>query len=119
LIDADHQHRPGAGHKHAPGQLACGASRHAPVLDRLLRHGAQGQQGDADHWRHGVDDGRDHRSDRAEAEEEQHRHEIGEDRHGLHQVEQGIEDTLGPWVPIGRDAEQKAADGAQRHRHDD
>ncbi len=46
------------------------------------------QHRDPDHRRHGVDDGRDDRGDRAEAEEQEDRHQIGEDRHGLHQVEE-------------------------------
>ena len=57
-------------------------------------HAAQRQDGDPHHRRHGVDDGGDDRGDRAEAEQEQDRHQIGEDRHRLHQVEHGAHRPL-------------------------
>ena len=46
------------------------------------------QRGDARHRRHGIDQRGHHRRGRPEAEQDQDRHQIGKDRHRLHQVEQ-------------------------------
>ena len=66
---------------------------HAAELDDLARHAASASMRDPHHRRHGIDDGGDQRRDRAEAEQEQDRQQIGEDRHGLHQVEDRRDDA--------------------------
>ena len=45
---------------------------------------------------------------RAEAEEEEDRHEIGEDRHGLHEVEDRRDRPLDQRHAVAEDAEQQA-----------
>jgi hypothetical protein len=119
LVDAHHQRRPGGRELHPPEQLAVGAAGHPAVFGDLVGHLAQRQHGDADHGRHGVDDGRQHRRDRAEAEEDQDGHEIGEDRDGLHQVEDRAEQFLDPRRAVAGDAEQEAGAGGEGDGDDD
>ena len=85
----------------------------------LARYTANGEDGDADHRRHGVDDGGNDRGDRAEAEQEQDRHEIGEDRHGLHQVEDRPHGALEGRPAHAGKAEEQSAGDAEGNRDQD
>ena len=57
--------------------------------------------------------------DRPEAEQEEDRHQIGEDRHGLHQVEDRPHRPLERRPAIAGEAEEQAAGDADRHRDQD
>ena len=117
-LTPDHQGRPGRRHHHLPQQLAARCSRPCGRTRRPRSGPPQGQHGAADHGRHGIDDGRDHRRHRAEAEQEQDRHQIGEDRHRLHEIEDRRDDRSNrravPQMPSSRPPHD-----AQRHRDDD
>ena len=119
LIDADHQGRARRRDHHFPHELARRASRHATEFNGLLGHQLEGQQGAAHHGRHRIDHGGDHRRHRAEAEQIQHRHQIGEHRHGLHEVEERRDDRLAARAPRSPDADQQTDDHAERHGDDD
>ena len=79
----------------------------------------QRQQRHPHHRRHRVDNRRDHRRYRAETEQQQHRHQVGKDRHGLHQVENRHQHHAKPVRTMPENTEQHAAADADRHRDDD
>ena len=119
LVDADHQAGPGRGNLHPPQQLPGRAAGHPAELHHLGRHLFQGEHGHPDHGRRGVDDGRDHRRHRTEAEEEQHRHQIGEDRNRLHEVEHWRDGLLEPWPAKAGNAQEEAQGDTERHGNGD
>jgi hypothetical protein len=119
LVDPDHEAVAGRRQQHLPQHLARGAPGHAAELGDLGGHRTQRQDGHPHHRRHGVDHGGDHRRDRPEAEQEQDGHQIGEDRHRLHQVEDRRDRGFEARPAEGDDAERPARDDTQRHRDED
>ena len=119
LVDADHQRFLGRWHHHPPGHLTPGAADHPAEVADLGRDAGQRQHGDPRHRRHGVDQGGDHRRGRAEAEQDQDRHEVGEDRNRLHEVEDRHDGPSEPGPAMRRDAKKKPARDAQRNRDED
>ena len=90
--------RPRRRQQHAPQLLAAPCS--PPCRrNRLISCGTrdEAEHGGAHHRRRGEDAGGEHRRDRAVAEQQQHRDEIGEGRDRLHQVERRRDDQpVGP-----------------------
>ena len=87
LIDPDHQRGLGRRDQHAPQLLPPCAARHVGEILDFLRHLAQAQDRGPHHRRRGEKAGRQQGRNRACAEQQQHRDQIGKGRHGLHQVQ--------------------------------
>ena len=119
LIDAHQQRLTRRRDQHAPQALARGAANHGGQIVGFGRHARQGQRGDASHRRGGIDQRGNHRRRGAKAEQDQDRHQIGKDRHGLHQIQHRAQGTLKPRVAPCKDAKAKTACHAQRHGHHD
>ena len=112
MVHPDHEARPGRGHEHSPGHLAPGAADHATQVLDLRWHSAQRQHGDPCHGRQRINDGGDDGRCRIEAKKKEDRHQIGENRYRLHQVQDRRDQALEPAPAVAEDAQQETADHA-------
>ena len=117
LVEPEQQRRPGGRQRHLEQELAPGAAGHGAGLDDLGRDAADAQDGAAGHGRHGEQGGRQQRRHLAEAEQHDHRRQIGQMRDALQQVEQHGEHGLGAPAARRRDPGEQARHGRQRCRH--
>ncbi len=119
LVHAHHQGLAGGGHQHAPQRLALRAAYHPCQVMDFWRHTPEAKQRDADHRRHGKDQGGDNGRRWAETKQHKNGHEIGKDGNGLHQVEQWRDEKLKPRPAIARHAHQHAKCHGNRRGHQD
>ena len=102
-----------------PQELPRCAPCHAAGFQYVSWYSANAECGAARHRRHGEPHGRQHGWNLAEAEEHDHRPEIGHVRRCLHHVKDSIQDTFCPGASRGPYAEGQAERCRDRYRHHD
>jgi hypothetical protein len=119
LVQADQELGQGGWNLDMPELLAAGAAAHQSSLANVRRDQIEAQHGVAHHRRDCIKRAGDQADHGAETEEQQEGNEIGEGRHGLHQVEACLNGAPQSRVPVTERAEAEANHHGDRHCEQD
>ena len=119
LVGSHHDRRAGRGNLHFEKELPIAATDHASGFQDVCGHVSDSENRTADHRWNGEDRGGDQGRHLTEAEEHDHRHQIGEMRRCLHHVQKGCDQALEPPIVCRGDTDRQPDGDAEGHRDDD